>query len=98
MIAKAVIEKELNNDNSQNVVCYVVDRATKINNVVLDKQLRFLEEWLEKPRYDDKDESLVVKSEMKKVDYHVAAIEEDLNEEIVTTLREEQNENNQYGS
>ena len=35
VIAEAVIEKELHNDNTQNVVCYVVDRATKIKNVVL---------------------------------------------------------------
>ena len=35
---------------------------------------------------------------MKKVDYLVVATEADLNEEIVTTLREEQNEKNQYGS
>jgi len=35
---------------------------------------------------------------MKKVDYLVAATEEDLNEEIMTALKEEQNEKNQYGS
>ena len=64
---------EWHNDNTQNVVCYVVDRATKMRNDVLDEQLNFLEEWLEKPRYDDKDDSLVVESEMKKVDYLVAA-------------------------
>ena len=52
----------------------------------------------ENPRYDDKDDSLVVEKEMKKVDYLVAATEADLNEEIVTALREEQNGKNQYGS
>ena len=67
-------------------------------NDVLDEQLKFLEEWLENPRYDDKGDSLVVEGEMKKVDYLVAATEADLNEEIVTALREEQNEKNQYGS
>ena len=62
MIAEAVIEKELHNDNTQNVVCSVVDRATEIKNDVLDEQLKFLEESLEKPRYDDKNESLVVEA------------------------------------
>ena len=93
-----MIEKELHNDNTQNVVCSIVDRATEIRNDILDDQLKFLEEWLENTRYDDKDEILVVKEEMKKVDYLVAAIEVDLNEDIETTLREEQNEENQYGS
>ena len=41
MIAEAVIEKELNNDNTQNVVCYVVDRETEMRNDVLDEQLNF---------------------------------------------------------
>ena len=98
MILEAVIEKELHNDNTQNVVCSIVDRATEISNDVLDEQLKFLEEWLERPRYDDKDNSLVVKAEMKKVDYLVAPTQEGLNGEIVTALREEQNEKNQYGS
>ena len=98
VIAEAMIVTELHNDKTESVVCSVVDRATKMMNDVLDEQLKFLEEWIEKPRYDDKDESLVVKSEMKKVDYLVAAIEEDLNEEIMTALREEKNEKNQYGS
>ena len=39
-----------------------------------------------------------MEAEMKKVVYLVATTEEDLNEEIVTALREEQNEKNQYGS
>ena len=98
VIAKVVVEKELHNDNTQNVVCSFVDRATKIRNDVLDEQLKFLKECLEKPRYDDKDNSLVVEAEMKKVDYLVAATEAYLNEEIVTALRKEQNEKNQYGS
>ena len=38
----------------------VVDRATEMSNDVLDEQLKFLEEWLENVRYDDKDDSLVV--------------------------------------
>ena len=71
MIAEAVIVIEFHNDNTQSVVCSVVDRGTEMINDVLDEQLKFLEEWLEKPRYDDKDESLVVKSEMKKFDYLV---------------------------
>ena len=60
--------------------------------------MKFLEEWLENPRYDDKYEILDVNSEMKKVDYLLAATKEDLNEEIMIALREEQNEKNQYGS
>ena len=89
---------EFHNYNAQNVVCSIVDRATEIRNDVLEEQLKFLEEWLEKPRYDDKDDSLVVEEEIKKVDYLVAAIEVDLTEEIITALKEEQNEKNQYGS
>ena len=89
-----MIGKELHNDNTQSVVCSVVDRGTEMMNDVLDEQLKFLEEWLEKPRYDDKDDSLVVEEEMKKIVYLVAATEADFNEEIVTALNEEQNEKN----
>ena len=53
VIAEAMIEKELHNDNTQNVVCSVVDRAIEIRNDVLVEQLKLLEEWLENPRYDD---------------------------------------------
>ena len=98
VIIEAMIEKEFHNDNIQNVVCSVVDRATEIRNDVLNEQLKFLEEWLENPKYDHKYDSLVVEAEMKKVDYLVVATEADLNEEIVTAFKEEQNEKNQYGS
>ena len=60
MIAEVVIENELHTDNTQNVVCSIVDIATEIRNDVLDEQLKFFEEWLENVRYDDKDDSLVV--------------------------------------
>ena len=57
-----MIENELHNDNTQNVVCSIVDRATEIRNDVLDENLKFLEKWLKKPKYDDKDDSLVVEA------------------------------------
>ena len=58
MITEAVIEKDLHDD--KNGVCSVANRETEIRNDVLDEQLKFLEEWLENVRYDDKDDSLVV--------------------------------------
>ena len=48
VIAEAVIGIELHNDNTQNVVCFVVDRATEINNDFLDEQLNFLDEYLKR--------------------------------------------------
>lgn len=59
VIAEVVIEKELHNDSIQNVICFAADRAAEIENDVLDEELKFLKEWLEKSRYDDKYVSLV---------------------------------------
>ena len=43
VIAEAVIEKELHNDNTQNVACSVIDRVIEMRNDVLDEQLKILE-------------------------------------------------------
>ena len=65
---------------------------------VLDEELIFLEEWLEKPIYNDENFSLGVEAEMNKVDFLVAEAKEDLNEEIKNDVKEEKNEKNEYSS